>query len=52
MESTFSRWLRDAGEIEKEADYFDIIDIANYPVFSRTPSKSGGATAGGALSSN
>lgn len=33
MESTFSRWLRDAGEIEKEADYFDIIDIANYPVF-------------------
>lgn len=33
MELTFSRWLTNAGEIEKEADYFNIRDIPNYSVF-------------------
>lgn len=32
MELTFSRWLTNSGEIEKEADYFNIRDIANYSV--------------------
>lgn len=33
MELTFSMWLTNAGEIEKEADYFNISDIPNYSVF-------------------